>query len=57
MQETKNTSLFTEITAEESASVNGACYYSRYCHRHHHHPRRHIVYRRNCDGTFRVVYR
>ncbi|MGB8685795.1 MAG: hypothetical protein WCD53_00430 [Microcoleus sp.] len=32
MQETKDTSLFTEITAEESASVNGACHY----HRHHH---------------------
>jgi|GEM_PF-2191696 len=28
MQETKDTSLFTEITAEESASVNGAHYYS-----------------------------
>ena len=57
MQETKNTSLFTEITAEESASVNGGHYYSRYCHRHHHHPRRHIVYHHNCDGTFRAVYR
>jgi len=55
MQETKDTSLFTEITAEESASVNGGYYYSRYCHRHR--PRRHIVYRRNCDGTFRAVYR
>lgn len=31
MSETKDTSLFTEITAEESASVNGAHYYgSRY---------------------------
>ncbi|NJK69886.1 MAG: hypothetical protein HC789_21610 [Microcoleus sp. CSU_2_2] len=29
MQETKDTSLFTEITAEESASVNGAHGYYR----------------------------
>ncbi len=34
MQETKDTSLFTEITAEESASVNGACY-RRPVHRRH----------------------
>jgi hypothetical protein len=26
-QETKDFSLFTELTAEESASVNGACHY------------------------------
>jgi hypothetical protein len=33
MSETKETSLFTEITAEESASVNGAHYYNRNCYR------------------------
>jgi hypothetical protein len=59
-QETNNTSLFTELTAEESASVNGGCrrryrptrYYG--CHRP---VRRHVVYRRNCDGSYRTVYR
>lgn len=50
MQVTKDSSLFTEITAEESASVNGG-YYG--CYR----PRRHIVYRRNRNGTFRAVVR
>jgi hypothetical protein len=30
MQETKDTSLFTELTAEESASVNGGYYYGCY---------------------------
>lgn len=56
MQETKDTSLFTEITAEESATVNGGHSYSRYgCHRPRR--RRQVVYRRNCDGTFRAVYR
>jgi hypothetical protein len=35
MSEIKDTSLFTEITAEESASVNGAHYYgSRYDRRY-----------------------
>ncbi|MEG4211676.1 hypothetical protein [Microcoleus sp. S13_B4] len=60
MKETKDNSLFSELTSEESASVNGAYYYSersdssRYnCYR----PTRHIVYRRNCDGTFRAVTR
>jgi hypothetical protein len=33
MSETKDTSLFTEITAEESASVNGGRYYGRDCYR------------------------
>ena len=54
VQKTKDTSLFTELTAEESASVNGGHYYpTRGCYR----PRRHIVYRRNCDGSFRAVVR
>ena len=63
MQETKDNSLFAELTPEESASVNGGYYYSerydysdRYqCYR----PKRqrHVVYRRNCDGSFRAVYR
>jgi hypothetical protein len=62
-QETKNSSLFTELTAEESASVNGGHYYNCYrqvrrydrydCDR----PRRHVVYRQNCDGSYRKVYR
>jgi hypothetical protein len=57
MKETTDTSLFTELTAEESASVNGGhYYYSRYgCYRRP--VRRHVVYRRNCDGSFRKVYR
>ncbi len=33
MSETKDLSLFTEITAEESASVNGGHYYGRDCYR------------------------
>ncbi len=33
MSEKNDTSLFTEITAEESASVNGAGYYGRDCYR------------------------
>jgi hypothetical protein len=54
MKETKDDSLFAEITPEESASVNGGHYsYRRNCYR----PTRHVVYRRNCDGSFRVVYR
>jgi hypothetical protein len=62
MQEIKDNSMFTELTSEESASVSGACrYYStRYynssrssCYR----PTRRVVYRRNCDGSFRAVYR
>lgn len=54
MQETTNTSLFTELTAEESASVNGGhSYYNCYRPRR----RRQVVYRKNCDGTFRAVYR
>ncbi|NJK69885.1 MAG: hypothetical protein HC789_21615 [Microcoleus sp. CSU_2_2] len=60
-QETNNTSLFTELTAEESASVNGGCRYSRRryypsrygCRRP---VRRHVVYRRKCDGSYRTVY-
>ncbi|WP_293148134.1 MULTISPECIES: hypothetical protein [unclassified Microcoleus] len=60
MQETKDNSLFAELTPEESASVNGGYYYSeRYygdrdnCHRR----RRWVVYRRNCDGSYRRVVR
>jgi hypothetical protein len=52
MSETKDTSLFTEITAEESASVNGGHYRGRGCYRP---VRRHVVYRRNCNGTLRAV--
>ncbi len=39
MSETKDTSLFTEITAEESASVNGAHYYNRDGYRRYRRPR------------------
>lgn len=55
MEETKDNSLFTELTSEESASVNGGHSYSnRYkCYR----PTRHVVYRRDFDGSLRVVYR
>jgi hypothetical protein len=53
MKETQDDSLFAEITPEESASVNGGHYYYRNCYR----PTRHVVYRRNCDGSYRVVYR
>ena len=54
MQETKDNSLFAELTPEESASVNGGHYYSG-CNK----PRRRswVVYRRNCDGSFRKVVR
>ena len=54
MQETKETSLFAELTPEESASVNGG-YYEGGCNK----PRRRswVVYRRNCDGSFRRVVR
>ena len=56
MKETTDTSLFTEITAQESATVNGGYYYdSDNCYRRP--VRRHVVYRRNCDGSFRAVYR
>ncbi|WP_293359977.1 MULTISPECIES: hypothetical protein [unclassified Microcoleus] len=67
MQETKQNSLFAELSPEESASVNGGCYsyserrynydrYDRYdCDRPRR--RRHVVYRRNCDGSFRAVSR
>ena len=65
MQETKENSLFAELTPEESASVNGGHYYyserrydyyDRYdCYRPRR--RRHVVYRRNCDGSFRAVSR
>jgi len=51
MQETKDNSLFSELTPEESASVNGGHYYDR-CRR-----RSWVVYRRNCDGSFRRVVR
>jgi hypothetical protein len=54
MKETTDTSLFTEITAEESATVNGG-HYSDNCYRPRR--RRQVVYRRSCDGTFRAVYR
>ena len=53
MQETKDNSLFAELTPEESASVNGGCYYDP-CQRRQ---RSWVVYRRNCDGSFRRVVR
>jgi hypothetical protein len=55
MQEAKKDLLFAELTPEESASVNGG-YYSHYdrCHRHR---RSWVVYRRNCDGSYRRVVR
>ena len=52
MQELKDNSLFTELTSEESASVNGACHYHSRSYR-----RRYVVYRRNCDGSYRRVVR
>ncbi len=58
MQETKETSLFAELTPEESASVNGGYYYannSDNCYRTQR--RSWVVYRRNCDGSFRRVVR
>jgi hypothetical protein len=59
MQDTKEISLFTELTAEESASVNGGHYYdcSRPRRRHCYRPRRYAVRRWNCDGSYRTVYR
>ncbi|WP_293352078.1 MULTISPECIES: hypothetical protein [unclassified Microcoleus] len=59
MQETKENSLFAELTPEESASVNGGHYYSeRYYGRGNCGSRRRwVVYRRNCDGSFRRVVR
>jgi hypothetical protein len=39
MQETKDTLLFTELTAEESASVNGGHSYGRLHRRHHYYSR------------------
>ena len=53
MKETKDDSLFAELTPEESASVNGGCYSKRNYYRQ----TRHVVYRRNCDGSFRKVIR
>ncbi|MEG4319670.1 MULTISPECIES: hypothetical protein [unclassified Microcoleus] len=56
MQETKDNSLFAELTPEESASVNGGHYYYSdrdNCRRR----RRWVVYRRNCDGSYRRVVR
>jgi hypothetical protein len=55
MQETKDTLLFTELTAEESASVNGAHGYGRrsyhgrrhYYSRYHHRPYYSNYYRRS----------
>jgi hypothetical protein len=60
MQELKDNSLFTELTSEESASVNGGHYYRRYRSSRYdncYSPRRRIVYRRNCDGSYRRVVR
>ncbi|MEG3927888.1 hypothetical protein [Microcoleus sp. D3_18a_C4] len=55
MQVTKDDSLFAELTPEESASVNGGHHTNRYnCHRQR---RSWVVYRRNCDGSYRRVVR
>lgn len=56
MKETKDNSLFSELTSEESASVNGGHYYANgdNCHRQR---RSWVVYRRNCDGSYRRVVR
>lgn len=54
MKETNDNSLFAELTPEESASVNGGHYYDRdNCRRR----RSWVVYRPNCDGSFRRVVR
>ncbi|MCC3404097.1 MAG: hypothetical protein JGK17_00490 [Microcoleus sp. PH2017_10_PVI_O_A] len=57
MQETKENSLFAELTPEESASVNGGCYSYSERGDNYRRRRRWVVYRRNCDGSFRRVVR
>lgn len=69
MKDNQDDSLFTELTSEESASVNGACHhyypnryyrssrYDRYYDNDGYSSRRYVVYRRNYDGSFRTVYR
>lgn len=58
MQETKDNSLFAELTPEESASVNGGYYYrDRYYDCDRPRRRRWVVYRRNCDGSYRRIVR
>ncbi|MEG4342699.1 hypothetical protein QUB70_05320 [Microcoleus sp. A003_D6] len=58
MQETKENSLFAELTPEESASVNGGCHYANNRYNRHRTQRRSwVVYRRNYDGSFRRVVR
>jgi NADH:ubiquinone oxidoreductase subunit len=60
MQETKDNSLFAELTPEESASVNGGHYYysdRSYGRDNCGRRRRWVVYRRNCDGSYRRVVR
>lgn len=58
MQETKETSLFTELTAEESASVNGGHYYSyrphrrRYYYSRYRRPYYSYYYRRSSYGCY-----
>lgn len=55
MKEAKDNSLFAELTPEESASVNGGHYSSRY--NSDRQRRSWVVYRRNCDGSYRRVVR
>jgi hypothetical protein len=50
MSETKDTSLFTEITAVESASVNGGRYYSHDGYRRRPRPCRNYSYSPYFDG-------
>jgi hypothetical protein len=57
MQETKDTLLFTELTAEESASVNGGHSYGRSHRRHRYYARYRrpyysYYYRRSSYGCY-----
>jgi hypothetical protein len=60
MKDTKENSLFAELTPEESASVNGGYYYAnnRYDDCGDRNQRRSwVVYRRNYNGSYRRVVR
>jgi hypothetical protein len=53
MKETKDDSLFAELTLKNQLASTAVTIPIENCYR----PTRHVVYRRNCDGSFRVVYR
>jgi len=57
MSNTQNKPLFTELNSEESATVNGACYYGRYSHHNSYQPTYYVrrVYYDAC-GRRRVTY-